>query len=486
MTIDEQLRAFARHADEHQAVITVDEIMRRAEHHDPNVVDLPGRPANKAHRGRRWLLLAAAVVVVVGAAGGGLLAVDDRDDEPETIRTVNDPPKPSVVIRKGFVAFAADPQGGDALTDPLTHFQADMRPAPRDIYVTLEGEPTRRITATAANERCPAFSPDGGQLAFLELPGTGGAGDGAVAVVPLDEDGAPAGAVRRTSLPTLPEYSLRRLPPVSCPEWSPDGTRVAYISQRGTESINPVFELHVWTIGGEDQVIAQTAQTPADSLTGSFAWSPDGKAIAYAAKGGASTAALDGGAPSVVLAVDETPVHPDAPTIPVQAVMAVAWSSRGELAVTVRTYELSEPRGVDTNSGDAIKGERFEAHIVDVATGRAQPVAGLGEPVPRIVWSPDGSRFAFPRDGQIQVHNRADGSTATLPLPPIDGGATFPRDVVWAPDGTRFLATVRNDDRGFALVSFSSDGTSAVLLTPWTWAFDMVDADDISWQPTLG
>ena len=34
MTIDDQLREIARHADQHQRVITADEIVRRASGHD--------------------------------------------------------------------------------------------------------------------------------------------------------------------------------------------------------------------------------------------------------------------------------------------------------------------------------------------------------------------------------------------------------------------------------------------------------------------
>ena len=56
--------------------------------------------------------------------------------------------------------------------------------------------------------------------------------------------------------------------------------------------------------------------------------------------------------------------------------------------------------------------------------------------------------------------------------------------MAWSPDGERLLALARADDRGFALVSLSTDGDSADVLTPWTWALDWINLGDVSWQPT--
>jgi hypothetical protein len=66
-------------------------------------------------------------------------------------------------------------------------------------------------------------------------------------------------------------------------------------------------------------------------------------------------------------------------------------------------------------------------------------------------------------------------------------------DVAWSPDGERLLAMARSDsspssaasdsDIGFALVSLSTDGASAEVLTPWTWALDWINLQEVSWQP---
>ena len=74
MTIDEQLREIARHADQHQRVITADEIVRRAS---------GSYLAPERRRGRHWVLAAAVVIVLVAL---GLLAVN-VGEPPDHVRT---------------------------------------------------------------------------------------------------------------------------------------------------------------------------------------------------------------------------------------------------------------------------------------------------------------------------------------------------------------------------------------------------------------
>lgn len=85
-------------------------------------------------------------------------------------------------------------------------------------------------------------------------------------------------------------------------------------------------------------------------------------------------------------------------------------------------------------SGDImIDGDRHEIWMIDVASGRQQPLGVPGSSRPR--WSPDGTRLAFAartegEKPQIWVQYLASGSHAVLtPLPDM------PSDIAWSPDG---------------------------------------------------
>ena len=55
-------------------------------------------------------------------------------------------------------------------------------------------------------------------------------------------------------------------------------------------------------------------------------------------------------------------------------------------------------------------------------------------------------------------------------------------DVAWSTDGERLLAVGRVSDLGLSLVSLSIHGGSVEYLTPWSWALDWINLEDVSWQ----
>jgi dipeptidyl aminopeptidase/acylaminoacyl peptidase len=240
----------------------------------------------------------------------------------------------------------------------------------------------------------------------------------------------------------------------------------------------------VWTLRGQDSVLART--TP-HHFYGTFGWSPDGRAIAYTAPGGAWVARLDGGAPSLVLGVDETPIHPDFPQGPPRQVASTAsWSSRGELAVTVKTTTFKDGTRFKDGSFTWTSDEQTSVHVVDPATGADRTLDELVVADSGLLWSPDGSRFVTNAvDGATRVHG-GDGAPAITLVPRlVDGSEARVSDVAWSPDGERLLGLTFTDS-GAALLAVPIDGSPAAVLTPWTWAFDLITLDDVSWQPVTG
>ena len=224
----------------------------------------------------------------------------------------------------GSIYFAADTRGGDTLADPVSFIQAEFHSTPSDIYLSRRGDPVRRVVASDGKDRCPRVSPDGDHLAYLQ--------DSTLVVAQLDAAGDPGAPRVRTHLPASPS---------ECPQWSPDGDSVGYVAFVGDAPLYTArpAEVHAVTLDGHDRVVAsfeaQTWHEPA------FAWSPDGKEVAYTTERGIWRARLGGEAehlwrPAAGDPSQELPMVYDRPT-------SLAWSRRGEIAFTVYASEPAEP-----------------------------------------------------------------------------------------------------------------------------------------------
>jgi Tol biopolymer transport system component len=118
-----------------------------------------------------------------------------------------------------------------------------------------DGSDQQRLTFNGAVESDPAWSPDGGRIAFY----SNRTGNGEIFV--MNADGSDA--IQITSHPTEDLY----------PAWSPDGSRIVFIAER--DNTREVY------VAGSSGGAAQRLTT--NNIDEAYpSWSPDGTAIAFA------------------------------------------------------------------------------------------------------------------------------------------------------------------------------------------------------------
>jgi TolB protein len=222
------------------------------------------------------------------------------------------------------------------------------------------------------------------------------------------------------------------------PVWSPDGQKIAFVSQRDGNR-----EIYVMDSNGQN--VVNVTRHPADDWTPS--WSPDGSRLAFSSirSGGWEIYVLD----TACLPVPETcPDLLTQVTSDGNANILPVWSPDG-----LRFAFNSKASGNWDIYTMAIDG----ADIRQVTTAPENDLSPS--------WSPDGAQIAFEsnRDGIVEVYV-VDAAGATPPRNITNLPLANDHGPVWTPDGQQ-LVFYSNREGNWDIFSTTLDGQTVINLT---------------------
>lgn len=384
-----------------------------------------------------------------------------------------------LVAERALAALAGlppDPTKASTLAEPaarLAELRRDHAPIAitRDRALWLVGPDGAddRLLLDAVPVARPVWSPDRTRIAFVSAPRETDPTAAVLYVVGSDGNG------------------LRRLSddihPNALPAWSPNGRRIAYTSVAAWNARRDEGRLtvHVADLatGAETDVAAALGRVGRADGRGATArhamspwWVPDGRLTVIGRAPGPDPGQPAGG-PGDVFLLDLAAGTAENLTLGrVPDLIRVVWSPRGDRALLYARAWNGENGPLDA---------RAALVTLHLATGALEPVAtGIDAAAPAWspAWAPDGARFAYVEGFATVVLRDAAGRTRRLPLPGLLSGA-----LSWAPGGESLLAVAADPSQSSHLIDLA---TAPPAITPLRTAADADRrAGTPQWSPVL-
>jgi len=357
--------------------------------------------------------------------------------------------------------------------------------------------PLTRLTSLQSDAVGAAWSPDGGKIAFESFRALDGSDAGSANAViniwVMKNDGS--GATALTHLTAANAHC-------SGPVWSPDGSKIAFSSFRALDGSDAAGTDNVWVVNADGTGAAPLTKLTVSAVNSEPVWSPDGSKIAFV-----SSRALDGSnAANTNNTRNIWAMNSDgAGASPLSKITAngvfsfgPVWSPDGSKIAfhSERALDGSDARNTNSTSN---------LWVVKSDGTAATPLTRLTAfnlQIQVAVWSPDGSKIAFDSgralDGSDAANTNnvsnvwvmnADGSAAT-PLTKLTVLNSDSFDPAWLRDGSKLAFDSQRALDGSAAANTNSvsniwvmgaDGSGPVPLTKLT----ATNADSFSpaWKP---